>query len=156
MATPPGLPQRCILAPPPGFYPHWPPFTPFPFFPLPPQDIVTFERIMVFLRSSTIGEMTKKPFTQTIYGSVAIPCNGSCEPKGFCAVFLFPPDFSPFFVHRERVSHRRRINICRRKDKCRRFCLWGGRGVEFIKFLAALVVLPRTILNNRMNCIWMI
>ena len=36
----------------------------------------------------------------------------------------------------------------RRKGKGRRFCL-----VErFIQFLTPLAVLPRTILNNRMNC----
>ena len=35
----------------------------------------------------------------------------------------------------------------RRKGKGRRFCL----GEECIQFLAALAVLPRTILNKRMN-----
>ena len=36
----------------------------------------------------------------------------------------------------------------RRKGKGRRIC-WGGE--EFIQFLAALAILPRTILKNRMD-----
>ena len=42
---------------------------------------------------------------------------------------------------------RRRIKT-EEKEKVRQI----GLGEEFIQFLAALAVLPRTILNNRMNC----
>ena len=46
------------------------------------------------------------------------------------------------------VSHRRRMKTCRRKGKGCRFCL--GRRIYSIP-CHAKAVLPRTILNNRMN-----
>ena len=51
-------------------------------------------------------------------------------------------------------NHRRRIKT-EERGKGRR-CVGGEGGDEFIKFLATLFVLPRTILNNKMNCTRMI
>ena len=58
---------------------------------------------------------------------------------------------SGFFYHRDvpqvAIPHRRRINT---KEKAKVVAsVWG---TEFIPFLATLAVLPRTVLNNRMNC----
>ena len=51
----------------------------------------------------------------------------------------------------ESIGYRRRIKS---KEKAKVVApVWRGK---FIQFLAALVGLPRTILNNRMNCTRMI
>ena len=53
------------------------------------------------------------------------------------------------------VFQSRAFNLCieedRRKGNGRGFCAGGGGGEEFIKFLPALAILPRTIFKNRFN-----
>ena len=51
----------------------------------------------------------------------------------------------------ENATHRRRI---KKEEKAK--VVASVRGEEFIHILAALDVLPRKILNNRMNCTRMI
>ena len=46
------------------------------------------------------------------------------------------------------ITHKRRIKI-----KAKVASVWG---TEFIRFFAVLTVLPRTILNSRINCARMI
>ena len=50
------------------------------------------------------------------------------------------------FLTNVSLSHRRRINT---EEKAK--VVASVRGAEFIQFLAALAVLPRMILKNRMN-----
>ena len=79
---------------------------------------------------------------------------------GMSSNYLFSLIFSPFFIFAPFFFYSLafpRWMRCQEMDKerkgqGRRFCL----GEELIQFLAALAVLPRTILNKRMNCTRMI
>ena len=83
-------------------------------------------------------------------------CCDSCKEPGSVRVML------GLRHHRTgEPSHHTHLSIiCRRRKKTEEKAkdvasVWGG-GREFIKFLATLAALPRTIFNNRMNCIRMI
>ena len=82
-----------------------------------------------------------------------LPSGQWCNNRGgiFPAIHTMPrrsSDISPEPVSRD---HRRRLKTSEKAKVV--VSVWGE---EFIKVLPTLAVLPRTILNNRMNCTRMI